>query len=233
MICLWDMTGESPTQIAAVIGHAGSVNALAFSADSKQLVSGGGDRTVRLWDLSKGRPADKGAFSTHVGNVRGVGFLPDGKAVVSAGEDGTIRMWTDRKLWGWKETAFHGTAGAIRSMGVLPVGMAVAFGGLDQTVRIWSLASDPPVERLVLTGHSGPVRLVVCPADGKTLLTVGERGLIMAWDAERGDRLNEWELPKSILCGVATTADGRYLAAATSDCTVGVFRLYSRSNEEK
>lgn len=42
-------------QLRSLIGHADSVEAIAFSNDSRYLVSGSKDRTVRLWETSTGK----------------------------------------------------------------------------------------------------------------------------------------------------------------------------------
>ncbi|PVH69761.1 hypothetical protein DL98DRAFT_348592, partial [Cadophora sp. DSE1049] len=63
-------------------GHSNSVSLIAFSPDSKQVVSGG-DVTVRLWDTATGA-----ALQTLDGHsdsilVSSVAFSPDGKLLPS------------------------------------------------------------------------------------------------------------------------------------------------------
>lgn len=55
---LWCM--ESCARLTTLEGHAGSVGALAFSPDSRLLVSGGDDGVLRLWDLVAHGLGDRG-----------------------------------------------------------------------------------------------------------------------------------------------------------------------------
>jgi WD40 repeat protein len=67
------------------------VNSVAFLTNSKQVVSGSGDKTVRLWDA-----ATEAALQTLKGHsllVSLVAFSPDSKQVVSGSGDNTVRLW--------------------------------------------------------------------------------------------------------------------------------------------
>ena len=47
---LWKV--DSGEKIATLTGHTGWVNAVAFSPDSRRLISGGDDETLRIWDVT-------------------------------------------------------------------------------------------------------------------------------------------------------------------------------------
>jgi WD40 repeat protein len=51
-ILLWDV--ETGKQIRVFAGHTGRINALDFSPDGKQILSGSNDRTMKLWDAETG-----------------------------------------------------------------------------------------------------------------------------------------------------------------------------------
>ncbi len=55
-------------------GHTDSVMSAAFSANSKQVVSGSGDKTVRLWNAATGA-----ALQALTNSIRSVAFSPEGK----------------------------------------------------------------------------------------------------------------------------------------------------------
>lgn len=78
--------------------------AVAFSPDSRWLLTGGGgrhedwfghnegaDTTIRLWDISSGREIHK--FEGHKGAVMSLQFSPDGRYFLSGSSDATIRLW--------------------------------------------------------------------------------------------------------------------------------------------
>src|SRR5207247_276573 len=72
-------------------GHKAYLRSVAFSRDSKYLVSGGDDRMVRLWDVDKGEEIK--AFAGHSHFVWSVAFAPDTRHVLSGGLDKTVRLW--------------------------------------------------------------------------------------------------------------------------------------------
>ncbi|XTI94017.1 nwd1 protein [Cenococcum geophilum] len=50
-------------------GHRGSVSSVAFSADSKLVVSGSVDRTIKIWDVATGREMRTLAIGTTLYNI--------------------------------------------------------------------------------------------------------------------------------------------------------------------
>lgn len=73
-------------------GHQGTVLSIAFSRDSRKVVTGCEDGKVRIssapdWKLLQ-------TLTAHQGPVHWAEFSSDGKWVASAGEDNTIRIWS-------------------------------------------------------------------------------------------------------------------------------------------
>ncbi|MBN2809411.1 MAG: WD40 repeat domain-containing protein [Deltaproteobacteria bacterium] len=72
-------------------GHQDLVWSIAFSPDSRLLISGANDHSVRLWDVASGRQIQ--ILEGHQGEVNSVAFSPDGKLAASAADDQTVRVW--------------------------------------------------------------------------------------------------------------------------------------------
>ncbi|MGE0285358.1 MAG: caspase family protein [Bradyrhizobium sp.] len=78
--------------LGTLIGHTGLVDALAFSCDGRQIVSGaGGDNSIRIWEISSRREVRK--IAGHLGRVYSIALSPDCQRIVSASEDNTVRIW--------------------------------------------------------------------------------------------------------------------------------------------
>jgi WD40 repeat protein len=97
-IKLWDVaTGK---ELRAFEGHTdwqGSafsspvVNSIAFSPDSKTIVSGDADSTVKLWDKATGNLLQ--TYDEHTSEVGSVAFSPNGKLILSGSYDGALKLW--------------------------------------------------------------------------------------------------------------------------------------------
>lgn len=84
----------SGEQIAALHGHIRKVNAVAYSPDSRLLVSASDDGTLQVWDATI--TEDSGSLATlsgHTSGVTDVVFNRDGTLIASTGYDGTVRVW--------------------------------------------------------------------------------------------------------------------------------------------
>ena len=81
-----------PSQPATLGRHQGTVSALAFGADSRTLLSGSWDGTVRVWDLE--HASQSASYTWPVGNrVTALAVSSDGLRATAAGDLGTIVVW--------------------------------------------------------------------------------------------------------------------------------------------
>jgi WD40 repeat protein len=94
-IVMWDLSAAEGTTKSplSLTGHDSDVNALAFTPDSRTLISSSsGDRTVRIWDLSSQDPSADAILLNE--NALGLGQLAvssDGNWLVTAGHP--PRIW--------------------------------------------------------------------------------------------------------------------------------------------
>ena len=77
--------------IQTLEGHRNSVWSVAFSADSKLVVSGSDDSSIKIWDAATGREVQ--TLEGHRGSVSSVAFSADSKLVVSGSGDCSIKIW--------------------------------------------------------------------------------------------------------------------------------------------
>ncbi|KAJ1562965.1 High-affinity nitrate transporter 2.1 [Cladochytrium tenue] len=85
---LWDVT--TGRLLRTLKAHSGWVNSVAFSSDSRTVVSGSEDKTIKLWEVAAGM-----LVRTLEGNssvVHSVAFSSDGGTVASGSRNCTIRL---------------------------------------------------------------------------------------------------------------------------------------------
>ncbi len=233
-VFLWDLSGAEPEPKAILRGHSAPVETLTYSADGKMLASAGTDRIVRVWDLTSKGAEERAALKGHTDTIKTLAFSPDGKMLASAGQDETVRLWSVGRIWTEELAILRAPVGHVLSVAFSPDGQTLASGSLDQMVRLWDLGGRQSADRSVikLQEHPGVVRLVLFTPDGKSVVSVGSQGQAIQWDAASATKIRKWMMPSStMVCSVALTIDGRYLAAGTSDGSVTVFRLATRKVE--
>jgi ribosome assembly protein 4 len=64
---------------------------VAWSADSRLIVSGSKDSTLKVWSLKTKKMA--GELPGHADEVFAVDWAPDGSRVASGGKDKVLKLW--------------------------------------------------------------------------------------------------------------------------------------------
>src|SRR5438067_7085166 len=105
-------------------GHSGDVFAVAFSPDSKTLLTGGADRLAKLWDVATG--SARADLTGHAGRVLCVAASPDGKTAATGGDDRVIRLWSTAD--GASLGTLSGHSGAVTTLAFAPDGKTLASG---------------------------------------------------------------------------------------------------------
>jgi WD40 repeat protein/predicted Ser/Thr protein kinase len=216
---VWDLATGSERAVLA--GLAGEVRSVAFSPDSRRVVTASDDRIIRVWDLEAMRVVL--TLPGHTAQVRCVVFSPDGRRIASASGsmDRTVRIWDAAS--GRLVRSFEGESAGFSGVAFSPDGRLVAGANTDTRVWVWDLASGRPPR--VLRGHTNQVTTVAFSPDGRRLASAGADKVVKIWDVETGRELKNLQGHRALIYRVAFSPDGRRVASASDDMTAKVWDI--------
>ncbi|MCP4446803.1 MAG: WD40 repeat domain-containing protein [Myxococcales bacterium] len=168
----------------SVQAHDRTVANLAFTPDSSQLYSTGGDWWFRKWKPENGELLEELPGIDGL-DAQLMALSPDGNLMVSWSQHGGARGSEAGRWWLWNantgdlllEPERH--RGAITSVQFSPNGEQIATSSEDKSIRTWDAKSGKNTGRR--GGSAGIVNDVRFSADGKTLYSAGADALIRAW----------------------------------------------------
>jgi RNA polymerase sigma factor (sigma-70 family) len=239
---LWDVAGAK--EIRHWIADPKKVHDLAFSPDSKELVSGGDDKTIHVWDVATGK--EKRQITGHRNEVGHLLFSPDGKLLASVerttkelkgpnNSSGILGFSADKiRLWSFesgkelRELTLPEERPVIKDAIGFPRGigaMAFTHDGKrlaantttfkDQAVHFWDVSTGKEISRV-----TAPFTLsLALSADDKTLAT-GTIDMIRLLDVRTGKEIEITKGHRGSVHGLSVSPDARVVASASMDGTV-------------
>ncbi len=219
---------DSGKPLLALSAHSAPVTSVAYSANSRMLVSGSLDRSVRIWDADSGQ--NSRTLQGDPGAVSSVAFLPDGHRVVSASLYGDIDIWnadTGRQILPIQSASNVSwvSSPSVRSIAMSPDGsrLASASGGANPAVTIWSGTTGNPLGVFRPRSRDEEFHSVAFAPDGKTVIAGTKTGTVYVWDTLAGKLLHTLTDHAGEVMSVAISPDGRRLAAGGDGNAVTVW----------
>ncbi len=184
---------EEPYKV--LTGHKHKINSVAFSKDSRYLISSSWDNTVRIWDMDNF--STKQILIGHNDNVWDCTISSDNKYIASASLDNSFIIWdfeTGKQLFRYEiepdsiinkgiipelDSKFPNS---VYDVDFSPDNRFIALGSADHLVRIFDLSNFELIETLDL--HDGWVLEVRFSEDGKYLVSGGFKSEIIIWETE-------------------------------------------------
>ncbi|MDO9020680.1 MAG: WD40 repeat domain-containing protein [Deltaproteobacteria bacterium] len=184
-------------------GHTQYVQALAFSPDSRWLVSGSEDGTIRVWDVATG--ALRVQLSEHNAGVNSVAYSADGARLLSASDDDSILVW-DTATWTVERALPWHQCSVSEAQFAGPHCVVSAAG--DGSVRLWSVGSG---ESLFEVRHLEWANALAASPDGLFALVASTDGAVRVWDLceQRVARTLDGFLGPGVVAHAVWSADGR------------------------
>ncbi|MGL6227399.1 MAG: WD40 repeat domain-containing protein [Thermoguttaceae bacterium] len=191
-VFLWDLQNlshELPRSL--VLNGERPVFCSSFSPNSRWLVLGGEDRSVRLYDLNSNQPTlNHYVFRGHQLDVTTLEFCPDNKHFVSGSRDNTVRIWNLPNEQGFidEPVVLQGHNGWITALAWSEDGKTLATTSYDRTIRLWDcesiLAKKEQSLPRVLMSEQGILSEMVFSANRSTLITRGNEGTLRIWNLQ-------------------------------------------------
>jgi WD40 repeat protein len=215
-------------------------HSLAFSQDGIWVASGSRDGKLRMWQLTSllaSRPESASPYleiEAHAKGVNTVAFSPEGRFLASGGNDAVVRFWDlhSGELMG----EVVGGTFAVPSMVFTLDGSTLAIVNGD-VVRLRDVASER-IEGTFLSEVS--LYSVALSPDGMRLATGSGENTVQLWDIKSAYRTGQEVYPepeqlispngniggyRGLVWQVAFSPNGKVLAAASGDSTIGLWRV--------
>ena len=205
---------------ADLIGHGGTVRAVAVAPDGSRVVTGSFDYSAILWEFSD--QSEIAVLEGHDGPVNDVAFLLDGDLVATAADDGAVRLFDART--GSPTATLKAHDHKAMGLAVAPTEPWIASAGWDRKVAV-STTDGATVATL---DHPAPVNAVAFTPGGEFLATGSHDGVIRLFRVSDWARAGELEghgLGVTRLLAV----DDATLVSAGIDGSVRVWNLDSRT----
>jgi WD40 repeat protein len=170
-----------------------------LSPDRQPLATGGRDEIVRLWDANNGKELHQ---FKHEGTLRSLAFSPDGKMLASGDLQLNVHVWDLENRKELHKIKIQSTFTDRLPLAFSPDSKTLACGG--------ALNADWP--------HGIP------STDPYGIVPVLDKGYpVLLWDAATGKELGRLDGPNSRIRSLAYSADGKTLAAASSDGRISLW----------
>ena len=215
---LWNFETGTPRPRPA--GLDAGPHCLAFSPDSKTLVTSGAFSTTQLWSMMhRGRevPVSSDFLTSHLVAT----FAPDGRSIATAaGYSSDVQVFDATS---GKETHRFDLVTNSHVVAYSPTGKVIAAAGDGYTIRQWDLETGK--ESVGIPGHRSSVVSIAFSPDGSTLASVDGEGKLIFWDAISCIQQRRVIDPEgtSAFRSVAFAPDGRSVATGSADspCRIG------------
>ena len=223
---------EAANRSLKLSAHSDIVHTVCFSPDSKQLVSGSADSTLRVWDVESG--CLQKTFERSGDRIRSVAISPDG-LIVSSGDDCQIRLWDINTLRHIKNVP----TGQSRIWSVAfqqqDKKLLLSAGGDKQTLMLWQVNTNKVEQitqanlRAIRTyrGYTNGIRAVAFLRDDR-IVGGGDGGDLSAWDIG-GDRKATLPFHDGRIWAMAVDRTNKRIASASDDYLI---RLWNAETGE-
>lgn len=208
-------------------GHLDTITALAISPDSKLLVSGSRDTTLKIWQLETGRLLT--TLFEHDDPIVSVDFPRSGNTLISSSRSGKIIVWDLRT--GKTRHLTHPTTnwhplGMIRSTAIDPQGKVMASSDSAGTISLYNLQTTNVIR--ISASSIAPEQEIAISPDAKTLISSSSDSQMKLWNVETGELRRSFPAFQgwptlALTSALALSSDGTILASGSWEGEMGLW----------
>ncbi|MGC4121440.1 MAG: serine/threonine-protein kinase [Myxococcales bacterium] len=211
---VWRTDGFEPVMS---VQAGSSLRALAFTPDSRLVLTGGADQSVKFWDPASRTPV-RILTDAASSAIAALAVSPSGQLVAVGEHSGQLSLWD---LVSGKPTRLAPAhAEMVRDLAFSPDGTLLGSASWDKSAFVWDVAARS--RRFGLTGHTDGLYGLAFSPDGTQLATAAYDRTVRLWSAATGAALASLDTRNEAFA-VAFSPTGHVLASADS---AGVLRLF-------
>lgn len=217
--------------VQSLDGHTHGLSDVAWSADSRLVVTGSDDKTCRVWDVETGKTVQ--TLRGHSNYVFCVDFHPRTNMVVSGSFDEQVRLWDVRSGECLKSIPAH--SDPVTSVHFNRDGTLIVSCSYDGLCRIWDTASGQCLKTLI--DDANPcVSFCKFSPNGKYLLEGTLDNRLRLWDFQAGKPLKTYEghLNEKYCCfSTFSVTSGKWIVSGSEDHAVYLWNLQTKRTMQK
>jgi WD40 repeat protein/serine/threonine protein kinase len=211
--------GYAPGPRQRIFGHTDEVNAVAFSPDGTQVITGSSDHALIIWDSNTG--AQIGRWMAHEDPIVTIEFSPDGTKLLTGSSKSELFIWDVAS--GEVIRRIEDVRGNVQDVVWLIDGQRVASVMSNRMIAIWDVTMG--VEQMRLEGHTDNISSLAVSPDGIHLYSASEDHSIIEWDLQTGNVVRRFRRHDAAVLDVILTSDGLTMVTASLDQNIIIWDL--------
>ena len=206
-------------------GHTMAVNSIAMTADSRFIVSGSDDNSVRVWSIPQ--RIEVFALVGHTSEVTAVAVSTDCRLVASSSADRTIKIWDFQERI--EKCTLSGHTGAVRSVVMDSECRFIVSGSDDSTIRMWDIQQQR--ELCTLAGHTGSVLCLALARSNDFIFSGSADATIKLWNIQNKKAECTLAGHTGKVLSLSVSPDSMFLVSGSADTTVKIWDLHKRRED--
>ena len=211
-VLVWRLSDGLLVQRLHDQGHTDKIMSVAFSPNSRHLVSGSKDKTVIVWEIKSGHALLR--LEGHRDEVNTAAYSPDGLHIATGSDDRSVKIWN----------ASSGECLHSLDLGEQVYKVIFSPDGLRLVVKLHNTGAICDIHTgtcISTLQHEGSKYMQLSLShQGDRVLTGTNNGKVKIWSAVTGEELLELNEHMDWINCVAFSPDGTEVATASSDRTV-------------